>query len=63
MLSVHITSRGRSFSEKNDYSKKVEEVKRDGQDMALDKRSKSSVNFQGSYARGFGRPTHSAKPI
>ena len=57
VLSVHMTSAGRSFNEVTDYVKKVERVRRNGQAKAWAKRARNSSNFQGSYSKGFGRPT------
>uniref|UniRef100_M1CNY4 'chromo' domain containing protein n=1 Tax=Solanum tuberosum TaxID=4113 RepID=M1CNY4_SOLTU len=53
----------RSFNEVTNYVKKVEGVRRDGQGKAWAKRDKNSGNFQGSYSKGFGRPTLAAKLI
>uniref|UniRef100_M1DT60 'chromo' domain containing protein n=1 Tax=Solanum tuberosum TaxID=4113 RepID=M1DT60_SOLTU len=63
VLSVHITSAGRSFNEVTNFVKKVEGVRRDGQAKALAKRAKNSGNFQGSYSKGAGRPTLASRPI
>jgi len=63
VLSIHMTSAGRSFNEVTDYVKKVEGVRRDGQAKAWAKRTKNSGNFQGSYSKGSGRPKLAAKPI
>ncbi|KAH0765510.1 hypothetical protein KY285_001381 [Solanum tuberosum] len=63
VLSVHMTSARRSFNEVTNYVKKVEGVRRDGQGKAWAKRDKNSGNFQGSYSKGFGRPTLAAKLI
>ncbi|WMV59720.1 hypothetical protein MTR67_053105 [Solanum verrucosum] len=63
VLSVHMTSAGRSFNEVIYYVKKVEGVRRDGQAKALAKRANNSGKFQGSYSRGSRRPILAAKPI
>lgn len=51
VLSVHMTSRGKSFNKVSGYVKKLEGVRRDGQTKVLDKRSKNAETFQNSYAR------------
>ncbi|KAH0743175.1 hypothetical protein KY290_031168 [Solanum tuberosum] len=63
VLSVYMTSAGKSFSEVTDFVKKVEGVRRDSQAKALAKKAKNTGNFQGSYSRGSGRPTLAARPI
>ncbi|WMV59151.1 hypothetical protein MTR67_052536 [Solanum verrucosum] len=63
VLSVHMTSVGKSFHEVTDFVKKVEAVKQDSQTKALAKKAKNSGNFHGSYSRGSGRPTLAARPI
>jgi len=63
VLSVHMTSAGKSFNEVTYFVKKVEGVRQDGQGKALAKKAKNSGNFQGSYSRGSGRPTLAAQQI
>ncbi|KAH0764699.1 hypothetical protein KY285_000570 [Solanum tuberosum] len=55
VLSIHVTSAGKSFNEVIDVVKKVEGVRRDGQAKALTKKPKNTCNFHGSYSRGSGR--------
>ena len=45
------------------HVRKVEGVRRDGQAKSLEKRAKTSRNFQGSYSRGSRRSMIEAKPI
>ncbi|WMV18839.1 hypothetical protein MTR67_012224 [Solanum verrucosum] len=46
-----------------DFVKKVEGVRRDGQAKALAKKPNRTCNFRGSYSRGSSRLTHAAQPI
>ncbi|XP_055803491.1 uncharacterized protein LOC129872558 [Solanum dulcamara] len=63
VLSVHMTSFGRSFNEVTDFVKKVESVRKDGQAKILAKRPKNAYDFQSSYSRGSDRPVIAARPI
>ena len=45
VFSVYMTSAGKSFNEVTDYVKKVEGVRRHGQDKVLSNRSMKSGNF------------------
>ncbi|KAH0728169.1 hypothetical protein KY284_004034 [Solanum tuberosum] len=54
VLSVHMTSAGRSFNEG---------LRRNSQAKALAKRAKNLGIFQGSYSKGLGRPTLAVRPI
>lgn len=63
VLSVHMNSARNIFNKVTDFVKKIEGLKRDGQVKVLSKRAKNTENFQGSYTRGFSRPTLTAKPI
>lgn len=63
VVSVHMTSAGRSFDEVTNFAKIVEGVRQGSQAKELSKRDKNSSNFQGSYAKGLGKPTFAAMPI
>ena len=62
VLSVHMTSIGKSFKEVTDFVKKVG-GRRDGKAKVLAKNPKNVGNCNDSYSRGLGRPTIVARPI
>lgn len=63
VLSVHMSSIGKSSNDVANYVKKLEGVKQVGQDNALSKMSHNTTNFNGSYYSGQGQKTYPACPI
>lgn len=50
VIYVHMTSSGNSFNKVTNYVNKLEGVRRDSQDKALERRAKTLSKFKGYYS-------------